>query len=100
MAPLLDEPVRPTPIPADEIPEGCRTLILTAPDGDLMNAEIAPIEVLIDQQPEGPAIRCRMVLEDDDIEAIEAGARVFWFTLWGDHFHVFEMAFPVEAARE
>lgn len=76
--------MRPTPIPDHEIWDGAVRLVISPPDGDLTNPDIAPVEALVDQSPSTGAqnlsVRCE--LEDGDLEKLQAGGTV-WLTFWG-----------------
>jgi hypothetical protein len=76
--------VRPTPIPDSEVWEGAQRHVFAAPDGDLTNPHIAPVEALVDRSPTTGAlnISVRVVLEDGDLEKLQAGG-VVWLTFWG-----------------
>lgn len=74
--------MRPTPIPDAEVWEGATRLVVAAPDGDLTNPDIAPVEALVDRAPSGArnlSVRCE--LEDDDLAKLAAGGTV-WLTFW------------------
>ncbi|GEP38869.1 hypothetical protein NPS01_25320 [Nocardioides psychrotolerans] len=75
--------MRPTPIPDAEVWEGATRLVIAAPDGDLTNPDIAPVEALVDRGPSGArnlSVRCE--LEDDDLAKLAAGGTI-WITFWG-----------------
>lgn len=70
--------MRPTPIPDDEIWEGSRRMVMAAPGGDLTDDRIRPLEVLVDDAGDGtPRFCARMVLEDGDLEKLQAGGTVW-----------------------
>lgn len=50
--------MRPTPILNGEVWSGAERRVLAAPGGDLLDPDIALLEVLIDQ-PDGPGTACR-----------------------------------------
>lgn len=78
-----EQPMRPTPIPDDEVPDGYRRIVMTAPDGDL-TGEIRPAEALV-HAPGGGEQRIfsfRIVLEDGDLARLAAG-EPFWLSFWG-----------------
>lgn len=76
--------MRPTPIPDSEVWEGASRRVLAAPDGDLTNRDIAPVEALVDRSPSTGALNLsvRCVLEGDDLAKLQAGGTV-WLTFWG-----------------
>lgn len=75
--------MRPTPIPDAEVWEGATRKVFAAPDGDLLNPTIAPVEALVDQAPDGTTnISVCLELEQHDLATLQAGGRV-WLTFWG-----------------
>ena len=76
--------MRPTPIPDAEVWEGAERRVLGAPDGDLTNPDIAPVEALVDRSPTTGALNLsvRCVLEEGDLEKLQAGGTI-WITFWG-----------------
>jgi hypothetical protein len=75
--------VRPTPIPDNEIWTGAQRVVFAAPNGDLTDAVIAPVEALVDRSPSGftcASVRC--ALEPGDLEKLTAGGTV-WVTFYG-----------------
>jgi hypothetical protein len=81
--------MRPAPIPDEEVWEGARRVVIAGPDGDL-TGEIQPAEVLVHQSKFGPCISARVILQDGDLERLEAG-EPFWVTFIGDHLHPFDV---------
>ena|SRR5437868_2756259 len=76
--------MRPAPIPDTEVWPGARRLVVSPPDGDLTNLDIAPVEALADRSPSTGALNLsvRCVLEEGDLEQLQAGGEV-WLTFWG-----------------
>lgn len=76
--------MRPTPIPDNEVWDGAVRRVFAAPDGDLTNPDIAPVETLIDRSPTSGAVNLsvRCVLEDGELEKLQAGGTI-WLTFWG-----------------
>lgn len=76
--------MRPTPIPDAEVWAGAVRRVFAAPGGDLTDADVAPVEALVDRSPKTGVINlsCRCVLEDGDLEKLAAGG-VVWVTFWG-----------------
>lgn len=75
--------MRPTPIPDHEIWEGSRRIVVAAPDGDLTNPDIAPVEALVDVSPSTGVVcySSRCELEPGDLEKLQAGGTI-WVTFW------------------
>jgi len=76
--------VIPTPIPDELIADGEHRRVFAAPDGDLLNEDIRPVEALIsrDSSTDLAAIKVRLVLEDNEIDRLQAGKPV-WLTMLG-----------------
>lgn len=78
--------MRPAPIPDDAIWDGAQRVIMSAPDGDLTNAHIPPVEVLVDSVALGGRgglrYSARCVLEPGDLEKLAAGGHV-WVSFHG-----------------
>lgn len=75
--------MRPAPIPDEAIWEGAVRTVFTAPDGDLLNPTIAPVEVLVDAVSDGNRrINVRCVLEDGDLDKLMTGGHV-WVSFYG-----------------
>lgn len=75
--------MRPTPIPDDAVWEGGRRVVFSAPDGDLLNPTIAPVEAIIDRAGDGtPRVCVRCTLEPGDLEKLAAGGHV-WVAFYG-----------------
>lgn len=76
--------MRPTPIPDDEVWEGAERRVIAAPGGELTDPDIAAVEALVDRSPSTGAVNLsvRCVLEDDDLEKLQAGGTI-WLTFWG-----------------
>jgi hypothetical protein len=76
--------VIPTPIPDELIREGSVRRTIAAPNGDLLDDNIRPVDALISHdQPTGlAAVRVRLVLEGDELDRLAAGKPV-WLTMLG-----------------
>jgi hypothetical protein len=76
--------MRPTPIPDHELWQGATRRVFAAPDGDLANPEIAPVEAVIDRSPGTgqTTVSVRCVLEGEDLTHLQNGGTV-WLTFWG-----------------
>lgn len=79
--------MNPTPIPDEDIWEGAHRLVIAPPGGDMLHPTIRAIEALIDVTENGKRFCCRIELDDADVERINAGERVFWYTQSGEHMH-------------
>lgn len=84
--------MRPAPIPDDAIWEGARRMVIAPPDGDMTNTSIAPVEVLLDraQDTSIPRISARCVLEEGDLEKLQAGGTV-WVSFYGNQLMPFSV---------
>ncbi|WP_367128313.1 hypothetical protein [Saccharothrix sp. HUAS TT1] len=78
--------MRPTSIPAEAVWSGGKRVVLAAPDGDLTNPDIQPLEVIVDQVQIGDQavnrFNVRCALEPGDLEKLTAGGHV-WVSLYG-----------------
>ncbi len=74
--------MRPAPIPDAMVWEGARRVVIAPPDGDLTNPDIAPVEAVVDRSPGVPVLSVRCVLEDDDLDKLQAGGNV-WISFVG-----------------
>lgn len=82
--------MRPSPIPDDAIWDGARRVVFSAPDGDLTNSDIAPVEVLVDAEGGVPRISARCVLEDGDLDKLARGGTV-WVSFYGGSLMPFQV---------
>lgn len=75
--------MRPVPIPDQAIWHGAVRRVFAAPDSDLTNDTIRPVEVLLDVVADGtPRINVCCQLEDGDLEKLTAGGHV-WISFYG-----------------
>ena len=75
--------MRPVPIPNEAIWEGATRRVYAAPDGDLTNEVIRPVEVLVDVAGDRTRrINAMCALEDGDLEKLAAGGHV-WVSFYG-----------------
>lgn len=74
--------MRPTLIPAELVWEGARRIVMSPPDGDMLNPEIAPLEMIATAGPRGVTFSARCILEDGELERLTAGGHV-WITFAG-----------------
>lgn len=69
--------MRPTPIPDELVPPGMRRLVIAAPDGDLLNPDVAPVEALVSERNGQRVFATRWQLESGDLEMLTAGGYVW-----------------------
>lgn len=75
--------MRPMMIPDELVQPGSVRRIVAAPDGDLTNDDIRPVESLITEGSGGLAQLSMMLeLEDGELEHITAGGKI-WLTMLG-----------------
>jgi hypothetical protein len=76
--------MRPVPIPDNAVWAGGQRVVMAAPDGDLTNSTIAPVEVVVDQVEStgGLCYSARCALEPGDLEKLQAGDHV-WVSFYG-----------------
>lgn len=74
--------MRAAPIPDECVWPGAERRVATAPSGDLLDPNIAPVEVLVENGAHGPLISVRCILEDGDLVKLAEGG-VVWITFWG-----------------
>jgi hypothetical protein len=76
--------MRPAPIPDDAIWPGAKRIVLSAPNGDLTDPDIAPVELLADVPPSIGGVRysARCMLEPGDLEKLADGGHV-WVSFYG-----------------
>lgn len=75
--------MRPVPIPDEAVWEGGVRRVFAAPDGDLINPDIAAVEAIIDESLGGkPRISVRCALEEGDLEKLAGGGHV-WISFYG-----------------
>jgi hypothetical protein len=76
--------MRPAPIPDRAIWAGAKRIVLSAPDGDLTNPHIPPLEALVDLSPSVGCLRfsARCVLEPGDLDKLAGGGEV-WVSFYG-----------------
>lgn len=74
--------MRPVPIPDEVIWPGGRRLVMSAPNGDLLDPDIAPVEAIEEQVDGRRVLSVRCALEPGDLEKLAAGGHV-WVSFWG-----------------
>lgn len=75
--------MRPSPIPADRVWAGGVRRVFSAPNGDLTDLDIAPVEVIVDPGLGGVArVNVLMQLEDGDLQRLTDGGAV-WLSMLG-----------------
>lgn len=74
----------PVTIPDELVLEGSVRRIIAAPDGDLTNDDIAPVESLIRRADDGVSalLMMQLKLEPGELELLQNGGNV-WLTMWG-----------------
>ena len=74
----------PTTIPDELIKPDSQRHVIAAPNGDLLDDNIRPVEALIERDPPTDlvAIKVRLVLEDGELERLTSGKPV-WLTMLG-----------------
>jgi hypothetical protein len=82
--------MRPTIIPEQLIPDGHKRIVVSPPDGDLMNPDIAPVEAVVSPLGAHTAFSVRCMLEEGDIERLQAGGFV-WLTFVGGRMPIFRV---------
>ena len=79
--------MRPIPIPDDLIPEGGKRFVISAPDGDLTNDQIRPVEAVAAIDDQGVRLSMLVALEPGDLERLalmhrDVGVSGVWLTMW------------------
>ncbi|GAA2037412.1 hypothetical protein GCM10009740_31530 [Terrabacter terrae] len=76
--------MRPTSIPDELVEPGTLRKVISAPNGDLLDENIRPVEALISRDPatQLAAFRMRLVLEGGELEDLQAGKPI-WLTMLG-----------------
>lgn len=76
--------MQPTVIPEDLVEPGTVRRVISAPNGDLVDDNIRPVDALISRdEPTGlAAFRMRLVLEPGELDRLIAGKPV-WLTMLG-----------------
>lgn len=74
----------PTTIPDELVKPGTVRRVFSAPNGDLMDDTIRPVDALVSRDPDTDlaSIQVRLVLEDGELERLMAGKPV-WLTMLG-----------------
>lgn len=66
--------MRPTPIPDEGVPAGWQRIVMSAPNGDLLDDTIAPLEVIVTDDPEmGRVFVSRWMPDAEDLARLQAG---------------------------
>jgi hypothetical protein len=89
--------MRPIPIPAELVWPGAERKVIAPPDGDLANAEISPVETVVDlvRINDGVAQRFHILvqLDDGDLDRLVSFRDRFWLVFYGV-IPVFDVGFP------
>lgn len=74
----------PTTIPDELIEPDSLRRVIAAPNGDLLDDKIRPVEALVSRDPDTDlvAIKVRLELEDGELERLASG-RPVWLTMLG-----------------
>ncbi len=81
--------MRPSSIPDAE--NWGHRIVISAPDGDLLNPDIAPVEVIADEH----GLNIRLVPDPGDLERMAAGVPL-WLTLYTHRLPMFSVCVPVD----
>ena len=73
--------MRPAPIP-DQVSPGTRRVVMAAPNGDLTDDNIRPVEALVTEEADARWYTVMLVLESGDLELLEAGHPI-WLSFAG-----------------
>lgn len=68
--------MRPIPIEDAWVPPGCVRRVLSAPNGDLNDPDVAPLEVVVDVDGGSVGLSSFWLLTDEERESIAAGGVV------------------------
>lgn len=74
--------MRPAPIPDEALWPDSRRIVMAPPGGDLLDPDIAPLEMVADVGQLGIRYSARCVLEDGDLDKLAAGGHV-WISFSG-----------------
>lgn len=75
--------MRAAPIPDQCIWAGAHRHVIAAPNGDLLDEHIRPVEALVEPDQHGvPLYSVRCILEPGDLAKLAEGG-VVWITFWG-----------------
>lgn len=81
--------MRPVPIPDRLVRANQIRQVIGAPGGDLLDAQVAPVEAVVENYSGSPLLSVRIQLEGDDLARLVAGEHV-WLRMWG-HIVPFEV---------
>lgn len=83
--------MRPTPIPDAEVWDGGVRRVIAAPNGDLNDPDIGPVEAIIDATEMGRRYSVRLTLEPGELDALRGGG-VVWLTVLGAQIQPFAVS--------
>ena len=63
----------PTPIPTEEVWPNCERFVAMPPDGDMLNEEIRPAEMLRGLDGSLPFVACRLMPNERELEQLKNG---------------------------
>jgi hypothetical protein len=89
--------MRPVPIPDPHVPPLARRVVVAAPDGDLTNDHIRPVEANLERTESGPQYRILIELEHEDLTRWYAHRDRqwpprFWLICIGDQLQPFALS--------
>lgn len=74
--------MRPSPIEASEVPPGFARRVFSAPNGDLTDKEIAPLEVVFGPLDDSMVFASKWKFEEGDLEEIQRTGHL-WVVVQG-----------------
>jgi len=91
--------MRPIPI-EDNWGENYRKIVMAAPNADLTNEDICPVEVFVGPTAlnSGEIINTyftKILLEEEDLKKIQNGQHTFWLMIHGNRLQPFALAMEV-----
>lgn len=69
-------------VPIDQVPEGWERRVLAAPNGDLLDDTIRPLEVVVALQDSARVFVSQWQLDPGDLERLQAGEPIR-LSVWG-----------------
>lgn len=88
--------MRPIPIPdgmAEAFEQPAERKVIAAPNGDLTNPDIAPLEAVYQVTDQGFQIHALIKIEEADFETLKATEGRFWLTFWTPQIPAFSLWF-------
>lgn len=77
--------MRPIPIPDQMVPSWGKREVISPPDGDLLNEDIAPVEAIVSVDSEQGMVMYTLLIqiEEGDMDSLEATGGRFLLTMGG-----------------